>query len=401
MNIQLMRWLDLWLGIPLCFLLGLHRKITRLFWVSNKNPYVKNILFIKLSELGAMVLAYPLIKQTREKFPNADFYFLTFNENKDIFNFFDDTTRPTKVLTIRAGSILHLIFDSFKIVLFLRKENIDIAFDLELFSRFTAILAYLSKAKKRIGFYPYAFRGLYRGDLLTHNVSYNPLIHISRSYVSMLYATDAASKVTPEAETSIGTEELKHLTYASPDHLKRDIFNRLKNLGINEKDNLLLINPGDGGLPLRNWPEENFVLLCRWLLEDAMNFVIFIGDSKDNKKTKFIGSQLNNKRFLDYTNKTSLAELIGLFNIATILISNDCGLAHLASLTPIKKFILFGPESPQIYGPLGDNTQIIYSNVACSPCFSALNHRNSFCRNNKCLKSISPKKLYELINNYI
>ena len=401
MNIHLMRWLDFWLGIPMCFLLCLHRKVTRLFWVGNKNPYVKNILFIKLSELGAMVLAYPLIKQTREKFPNADFYFLTFNENKDIFNFFDDSTRPTKVLTIRTGSILHLICDSFKIISFLRNENIDIAFDLELFSRFTAILAYLFKAKKRIGFYPYAFKGLYRGDLFTHNISYNPLIHISSSYVALLSATDVASKITPDTEICIDIGDLKHLSYISPENLKQEIFSKLKNFGVKERNRLLLVNPGENRLPLRNWPEENFVLLCRWLLEDAMNFIIFIGDSKDNKKTKFIGSQLNNKRFLDYTDKTSLAELIGLFNIATILISNDCGLAHLASLTPIKKFILFGPESPQIYGPLGDNTQIIYSNVACSPCFSALNHRNSFCRNNKCLKSISPKKLYELINNYI
>ena len=60
---------------------------------------------------------------------------------------------------------------------------------------------------------------------------------------------------------------------------------------------------------------------------------------------------ISNSRCMDFTGKTSLEELMELFLISEALISNDCGLVHLAMLTKIKKFILFGPESPQVFGP--------------------------------------------------
>jgi ADP-heptose:LPS heptosyltransferase len=96
-------------------------------------------------------------------------------------------------------------------------------------------------------------------------------------------------------------------------------------------------------------------------------------------------------------NQTELDELLELFSIADILVSNDCGLAHLAMLTPIKEFVIFGPESPQVFGPLTENNYTIYSRWPCSPCLSVLNHRNSACKNNQCLKCIKPEDVYNFI----
>jgi ADP-heptose:LPS heptosyltransferase len=96
-------------------------------------------------------------------------------------------------------------------------------------------------------------------------------------------------------------------------------------------------------------------------------------------------------------NQTELAELMELFVIADSLISNDCGLAHLAMLTAVRKFILFGPESPQIFGQLTQNSYPIYSNWSCSPCLSVLNHRDSACKDNQCLKIIDPGYVYNLV----
>lgn len=51
--------------------------------------------------------------------------------------------------------------------------------------------------------------------------------------------------------------------------------------------------------------------------------------------------------------QTELKELMELFCTANALISNDCGLTDLATLTSISKFIIFGPESPQIFPSWG------------------------------------------------
>jgi ADP-heptose:LPS heptosyltransferase len=86
-----------------------------------------------------------------------------------------------------------------------------------------------------------------------------------------------------------------------------------------------------------------------------------------------------------------------LFLVSEALISNDCGLAHLAALTPVKKFILFGPESPDVFGPLAGECYPVYSGRDCSPCLSVFSHRSCACEDNLCLKAIKPADVYGLI----
>ena len=49
---------------------------------------------------------------------------------------------------------------------------------------------------------------------------------------------------------------------------------------------------------------------------------------------------------------------------------------------------LFGPETPQLFGPLGPAT-IVSAELLCSPCVSPANQRRSRCRDNQCMKRIS------------
>ena len=75
---------------------------------------------------------------------------------------------------------------------------------------------------------------------------------------------------------------------------------------------------------------------------------------------------------------------------AALLVTNDGGPAHFASMLTTPSIVLFGPESPQLYAPLASNTICIYRQLACSPCLTAYNHRNSSCDgDNQCLKRIT------------
>ena len=96
-------------------------------------------------------------------------------------------------------------------------------------------------------------------------------------------------------------------------------------------------------------------------------------------------------------------ELITLFHSASLLITNDGGPGHFASLTPIPTIIFFGPETPALYAPLDEKSVSLYVPLPCSPCLTAYNHRNSPCDgNNACLQAIGPEevfdKAYELLN---
>jgi len=86
-----------------------------------------------------------------------------------------------------------------------------------------------------------------------------------------------------------------------------------------------------------------------------------------------------------------------LYKISDVLITNDSGPAHFSAMTDIQTFVFFGPETPLLYGPLGKNCYVFYSNYSCSPCVSVFNHRQSPCQDNKCLKSISVQEVYEKV----
>jgi ADP-heptose:LPS heptosyltransferase len=399
MNVGLMRKLDYWLGIPLCFLFTGIDYVLSLFSFKKEKSNQLKILFIKLSEMGSIILAYPLMEKAKKEAKEAEIFFLTFKKNKPLFKILDIVPQ-SNILTIGDESIYLFILDTLRVISRIRKEKIGIVFDLEFFSRFTAILTYLSTAPKRIGFYHYTMEGLYRGNLLTHKVQYNPLFHISKTYLSLWQLTRIETKSTPELEEKIEDRGIFLPKIISSEERKRQLRNKLKRFGINEEARLILINPGEGSIPLREWPLENYIFLGRELLEEEKNYLVVVGTQGTPKRMDLLSNCLNNKRVIDLSNKTDLSELLTLFDIADLLLTNDSGMAHLAALTSIKKFILFGPESPLIYSPLGENARIIYSGLACSPCFSAFNHRSSACKDNKCLKMIKPDEVYELIKTF-
>ena len=129
--------------------------------------------------------------------------------------------------------------------------------------------------------------------------------------------------------------------------------------------------------------------------------IILIGAEADWETTQQVHQALNHARCVQFTGQTTFAELMDLFCISDLLITNDSGPAHFASLTGIKNFVFFGPETPRLYAPLGKNTQVLYADFPCSPCLTAYNHRNTPCRDNKCLQSIPVDEVYALVKEYL
>ncbi|MCJ7800106.1 MAG: glycosyltransferase family 9 protein, partial [Polaromonas sp.] len=95
---------------------------------------------------------------------------------------------------------------------------------------------------------------------------------------------------------------------------------------------------------------------------------------------------------IDLTGYTrSISELLALFHVARLLVTNDGGPGQFAALTPIWTLMLFGPETPSLYAPLTPHCYSFYSQWPCSPCLTAYNHRTSYCDgDNQCLKVIAP-----------
>jgi len=76
-------------------------------------------------------------------------------------------------------------------------------------------------------------------------------------------------------------------------------------------------------------------------------------------------------------------------SLSRVLVTNDSGPAHFATLTPIEVVTLFGPETPALFAARTSRNHVIWAALACSPCVSAANNRLSTCRDNLCMQRIT------------
>jgi ADP-heptose:LPS heptosyltransferase len=165
---------------------------------------------------------------------------------------------------------------------------------------------------------------------------------------------------------------------------------------------LIAINPNASKLiSIRKWPLDRYAALVDRLLEDPRNACVITGVASERDDARAIAERVKSDRLVDLTGKTSLPELIDLYNVADLLVTNDSGPAHFAALTNLHIVVFFGPETPRLYAPLTDRCTVLYSGFACSPCVSAFNQRRSVCTNNRCLTHISVDAVFEAVTRQL
>jgi len=245
----------------------------------------------------------------------------------------------------------------------------------------------------RVGFTPHTQEGLYRGSYINHAIPYNPYQHISKQFLSLVDALQspdgaprnkaAPVRATPtETELSVrfDTDELQ--AYRTKVHADHPAAATRK---------LVLLYAGGGILPERAWPAAHYARVAQGLCA-AGHAVGLIGLKEDATLARSLMEQVRHDACLNLTGYTrSIRELLMLFHASSLLITNDGGPGHFATLTPIQTMVFFGPETGRLYGPLGHRNKVLESGIACSPCLSAYNHRLTFCDgDNQCLKRIAP-----------
>ncbi|MEI8012566.1 MAG: glycosyltransferase family 9 protein [Candidatus Omnitrophota bacterium] len=396
LNLKKMHQIDFWVGIPLCALMTFWDRICRFIFHPPKRS-VRRILLIKLFEVGAIVQAYPLLTWLRKTYPDAQISFLVFEKNTFLLRVFNNLISFHHIYGIPDESFWCLVSGTYKIWRDILKEDFDVVIDLEFFSRFTSLLSYLSGAERRVGFHRYSFEGLYRGDLYTHKVPYNPLLHCSKMYLALGKMVSLSHMNAPGISVSVDDSEMV-FPYIPPSiNMTKRLQEKFEKLGLGA-NRLYLVNPGEGVLPLREWPLNNYNLLVRMILiENPSNVVVIIGRNFLTGKDIDLHQMVDNPRCFNWSKEIDIEELIALFHMAKILVCNDGGLSHLASVTPLKTIVLFGPESPQVFSPAGIGTRVIFAEWPCSPCLSVLNHRISSCRENYCLQAIPLERVFSIV----
>jgi lipopolysaccharide heptosyltransferase II len=391
------RWVDRVLGPPICRLVTLFH---RLRGPDQTPPDVRRVLIILLSEMGALVLARPMFDRLKENYPSATFYILCSEQNRQALDLLD-VVAAERIIVIRSGSVLAFAKDSFYAVQRMRALRLDAVLDLELFARASAILAGLSGAPIRVGFHRFTQEGLYRVDFVNRPVLYNPYQHIAQQFVTL--ADAVGSTDVPTAKRLASPSPLRLPPFLlQPGELDaaRDALHK-RHASIANRP-LVFLCPGAGLLPIRAWPVESFGAVARHFVEGGYA-VALVGVAADRELARTIQRACGDAACVDLTGYTkTMRDVAVLLHLGVLLITNDGGTGHIAALTPISSIVLFGPETPLLYGSLSPRAVNLHKPLSCSPCLTAYNHRRSPCDgNNVCLKSISPEEVLAVANDLI
>mgnify|MGYP002631390606 CR=1 FL=1 len=398
MQLSTMRRIDALVGRPLCFLLGAWARMADALSSSPAPPERRpqRILFVELSEMGSTIIAAPAIQRAHACSDQAP-CFVIFEKNAGslrLLGLFEEEN----IFCLPDTSLVGMAFGVLRFRRWCRKRGIDTVVDLELFARISSILTVVSGARTRVGFDNYRAEGLYRGKHLTHPVNYNVYQHMSANFMALLDALELPASGEPGPRCAPKPTDQVVSTPIKLDrqrHLQSELAARCD---LPTDAQLITINPEAGTLlPIRNWPQSNYVELIQQLLaRDPRNVVLLMGVPDGQPTIDRIKEGVNDPRCVDFVGCTrDLDDVLQLCHLSQVLITNDSGPAHFATLTPVPVVTLFGPETPTLYGPRGKRAKNLFAGIACSPCLTAFNHRNSSCTDNVCLQEIKVQQVLE------
>ena len=400
-SVNSMRAIDHWVGVPLCAiaspLVALLDAVKNIF---NRGPgSPKKLLFIELSEMGSAILVDPAMRNAQAR--GAELFFLIFKSNRASLTLLN-TVKPENVFTIDSSSLSGLIKDTLRFLIIARRHRIDTVIDLELFSRFTALLTGLCGARCRVGYHIFHGEGLWRGFMLTRKVHYNPHIHITKNFLSLIHAAFAQKIEVPFSKIQIPDSEVRLeqavINPAALEKVRTRIEKLAKEAGIeyvHGKNRLILINPNASDLlPQRRWAQQRFSELIQGVHQQYPSDLILITEIAYVEKVRAVA---NIKNALNFAGQVSFAELPPLYTLSDVMVTNDSGPGHFSAVTPLRTVVLFGPETPALYGSVG-NSIAITANLACSPCVSAANHRKTPCHDNVCMQAITVAQVLEKVS---
>jgi lipopolysaccharide heptosyltransferase II len=126
--------------------------------------------------------------------------------------------------------------------------------------------------------------------------------------------------------------------------------------------------PGAEYGPAKRWLPERFAEAATSIaMQRDVKWILF-GTKKDAAIGEKICTTLGD-HCVNRIGQTTIQQLIEELRECRLLLTNDTGTMHLASLLGVPVVAIFGSTEPRMTGPLGDGHVILRHQVECSPCF--------------------------------
>jgi len=346
---------------------------------ARQNP--RAIVVIKPCCLGDLVMTTPLLAVIRRASPAASITYVAGTWSKVI-----PEHHPAVDTVIDCGTVgipgRYNLSDYRKLVSTLRHQHFDLAFVLDR-SPMLTLLPLLAGIPRRVG-----------PDSLGRGFSLTDRVPVSSSPTHLQHQAEVYLDLARAIKLPIDAPRMRF----EPTARERQSVSRPSRLRV-------ALFTGGGSNPgmdltAKRWPLERYQELARRLIHELDAQILLIGGPGDVPLNQQLQDALGIQEdaIINLTGKTSLGELAAQLEQCSLFIGNDSSPMHLAAAVNIPVIAIFGPTSPQEYGPYppDDPRHIaIWRHPTGQPCFFL--GKMQACAHCTCMQSVTVDDVWQAV----
>ena len=333
---------------------------------------IHKILVIDLAFIGDVILATPVMRALKMKYPSAQLTMLTVPLTADIAAmdpYVDDVLIYDKRGQHRG------IPGMFRIARMLKRRHFDLAVCMN-FALRGAVVTWLAGIPQRLG-----YDAQHAGWFLTlvQSAVREGVQHETLNHLEVLRPLG----IHPDGlDTSLAVQ--------LPDAARISLKRKQERLGIPDEGYMVLC-------PLGSYEKKNLSLAVaahlvrHWSQRQAVYLIGGPGESAQlDKIAQMAGLPLTQV----LAGTLTLPELAVFLQTAACLVSVDTGPMHVAQAVGCATVAVFGPTDPAIWGPRNPGSVILYKQWDCSPCWG-----RGACQTNECIAAVGAMEILRAVEN--
>lgn len=340
----------------------------------------QNILIIRFSSLGDLVLTSPVFREIKRVFPDSHVTFLTSTDFASLFEHnphIDTLLRHPRKETLQE---LNSLIQS------LQKKSFDLIYDIHGSLRSRWICWQLRRNQQGSKTVWKINKREWQRSLLIRwkfNLLKNPLSQRSLFLEPL------------QRYTSLSLNQQTELFPSKANQAK--VSQLLQECGL-QSENFLCIGPS-ASFENKCWPLDYYQNLIEQLL--PLNYPIVIVGGANEKEPQqleqFFGNTIHNVAGL-----LSPLESAVLLKQARLAICNDTSIGHLAEAMGTPALVLFGPTVREFgYAPFLEQSELIEHPLSCRPCTRNGKNPCKLPEKKLCLTSIRPEVVFERVHRLL
>jgi heptosyltransferase I len=309
-----------------------------------------NILIVKLSAIGDVIHALPVVHALKKRYPASK---ITWIVEKPAYDLLKDNPNIDDIIVFdkpKFKSVSGFIKHGPTLASSLKERHFDVVLDLQgLFK--SAAIAWLSGAAHRVGYCN--MREM--SQLVSKPVCGNHRNgHVIQRYLDVARSLDCnCDEVNFDIDISEQDAKIAEELLAQN--------------GILSHQPYIVIAPGTNWQS-KCWPARYYADLASALTQNYQYPIVLIGGPQDHERASIIEERAN-VPIVNLIGKTTLKQLAYVLQKSKLFIAGDTGPMHLAVAMGTTVIALFGPSDADRNGPFGDKHVVIRKNLTCSPCF--------------------------------